>query len=507
MPLAPTAPGVHIREEPSGVRTIAGVGTSVTAFVGRALRGPVDQPVTVTSFGEFERGFGGLSTQSPLSYAIRAFFLNGGSQALAVRVYSPPTPGTGAATLTVGGLALQAADPGSWGNAITAAVDRDGITTDVADRFGVPVDDLFNLVVTGPGALERFANVSVVESSRRVDRVLEQQSELVRVAQLPAANPATPSAGPVPATGGDDGGPADEAVLVGIQSAKSGLYALDRVDLVNLLVIPPDALDADVPTAVYQSAVHYCAQRRAVLLVDPPAAWDPLRDDPSGVLSAFTGTDARNAALYWPRVVQPDPLRGGALATFAASGAVAGVIARTDAARGIWKAPAGVDAAIAGVTGTATRLTDADTGRLNPLGVNCVRSFPTTGVVVWGARTLRGSDQLADEYKYLPVRRLALHVEESLYRGCMWAVFEPNDEPLWSQLRLNVGTFMQGLFRQGAFAGRSPQDAYFVRCGADTTTAADVAAGIVNVVVGFAPLAPAEFVVITIRQSAGQLQA
>jgi phage tail sheath protein FI len=186
---------------------------------------------------------------------------------------------------------------------------------------------------------------------------------------------------------------------------------------------------------------------------------------------------------------------------------VAGVIARTDAQRGIWKAPAGVDAAVNGVAGTAVRLTDADSGRLNPLGVNCLRTFPTAGTVVWGARTLRGADQLGDEYKYLPVRRLALFLEESLYRGCQWAVFEPNDEPLWSQLRLNVGTFLHGLFRQGAFAGRTPREAYYVACGSDTTSPADVAAGVVNVVVGFAPLAPAEFVVVTVRQSAGQAQA
>jgi hypothetical protein len=241
-----------------------------------------------------------------------------------------------------------------------------------------------------------------------------------------------------------------------------------------------------------------------VLLIDPPAEWDPLGGDPGSLLGGYAGTDSRNAALYFPYLLQADSLRGGAIGTFAPSGAVAGVIARTDAARGVWKAPAGVDASISAAAGIAVNLTDAENGQLNPLGVNCLRALPEAGLVVWGARTLRGADQLADDYKYLPVRRLTLFIEESLYRGSRWAVFEPNDEPLWSQLRLNSGTFMNQLFRQGAFAGRTPAEAYFVACDKQTTTAADVAAGTVNVQVGFAPLKPAEFVIITISQIAGQ---
>ena len=528
MSSAPTFPGVYVREEPSGVRTITGVSSSVTAFLGRADRGPVDTPVTVDNFGEYERTFGPLSADIPLGYAVRAFFLNGGGSAVVVRLYGAPSGSDGRASLTVGGVRLTAVDPGAWGNALQASVDRDDITADVADRFGVALGDLFNLVVTGQGTTERFANVTVVEGPRRVDRVLAQQSRLVRTAgTLPADNPAaTPSTGDTPAprtkaaraaaavpaaapargSGGADSAKLDTAGIVGSQAAKTGLYALDRTDLFNLLCIPPDTVAGDVPLDAYQEAMAYCASRRAVLLVDPPAGWDPLTDA-ADVLAKFTGPDARNAALYYPRLVQADPLRGGALGTFVPSGAVAGVIARTDAQRGIWKAPAGVDATVGGVSGLAAGLTDGENGRLNPVGVNCLRTFPASGVVVWGARTLRGSDQLADEYKYLPVRRLALHLEESLSRGCQWAVFEPNDEPLWSQLRLNVGVFLHELFRQGAFAGRSPRDAYFVKCDRETTTAADVDAGIVNVVIGFAPLKPAEFVVLTIRQIAGQLEA
>jgi phage tail sheath protein FI len=180
-------------------------------------------------------------------------------------------------------------------------------------------------------------------------------------------------------------------------------------------------------------------------------------------------------------------------------------MARTDTARGVWKAPAGLDAALNGIQGLQVNLTDAENGMLNPLGINCLRDFKINGRVVWGARTLRGADQLADEYKYIPVRRTALYIEESLYRGTQWVVFEPNDEPLWAQIRLNVGAFMHDLFRQGAFQGQTPKDAYFVKCDKETTTQNDINLGIVNIVVGFAPLKPAEFVIIKIQQITGQI--
>jgi len=201
----------------------------------------------------------------------------------------------------------------------------------------------------------------------------------------------------------------------------------------------------------------------------------------------------------------PDPLRENRLEEFAPCGAVAGVFARTDAQRGVWKAPAGQDATLFGVRALAVNLTDAEQGQLNPLGVNCLRSFPVSGNVIWGARTYRGADQLASEWKYIPVRRLALFIEETLYRSLQWVVFEPNDEPLWAQIRLNIGAFMQNLFRQGAFQGRSPREAYLVKCDRETTTQTDINMGVVNIVVGFAPLKPAEFVIIKIQQLAGQI--
>lgn len=244
-----------------------------------------------------------------------------------------------------------------------------------------------------------------------------------------------------------------------------------------------------------------------MLLVDPPNTWIRVSD----VTDAATGVGSlgltdENAAIYFPRVKFADPLRENRLEEFVPCGAVAGIISRTDAQRGVWKAPAGLDATLSGVRELSIKLTDGQNGQLNPLGVNCLRNFPVTGNVVWGARTLEGADRLGSEWKYFPVRRLALFIEESLYRGTQFAVFEPNDEPLWSQLRLNVGAFMANLFRQGAFQGSSPKDAYLVKCDKETTITNDINLGIVNILVGFAPLKPAEFVIIKIQQLAGQIQ-
>jgi phage tail sheath protein FI len=212
------------------------------------------------------------------------------------------------------------------------------------------------------------------------------------------------------------------------------------------------------------------------------------------------GLATQHAALYFPRVRLDDG------SDVDPSGSIAGLMARTDASRGVWKAPAGTEATLRGVIGVRTPMSDVDNGVLNPLAINAIRAMPN-GVVAWGARTLAGFDGSGeDDYRYVPVRRLALFIEESLYRGLRFAVFEPNDEPLWRQIRLAAGAFMANLFRQGAFAGRRAEDAYYVKCDAESTIQNDVNLGIVNVLVGFAPLKPAEFVVLQLQQIAGQVQ-
>ena len=282
-----------------------------------------------------------------------------------------------------------------------------------------------------------------------------------------------------------------------------------NVDLFNLMVLPRDAGHNDATAAQLNGpASTFCQKRRALLIVDAPfntwAGANAVQDaiDPTtGVSMMRTGVIKDTSALFFPRV---QIVEGAGKVYVGASGAVAGIMARIDGTRGVWKAPAGTEADVRSIVGIETPLTDTDNGVLNPRAINTIRNFPD-GIVVWGSRTMDGDDNFGSEYKYVPVRRMAYFLEESLYRGLKWVVFEPNDEPLWAQIRLNVGAFMHEQFRKGAFAGATPKDAYFVKCDHDTTTQNDQNLGIVNIVVGFAPLKPAEFVLIHLQQMAGQI--
>lgn len=296
------------------------------------------------------------------------------------------------------------------------------------------------------------------------------------------------------------------AALIGGQEDKTGLFALEDVDIFNILSIPQAAeLEENDMSSVYTQAEIYCEQRRAFLIVDIPPNEDTLQEA-TDWLNDNAGLRHKNAAVYFPRPRIPDPLNDNRLRSVGASGTMAGLYARTDSTRGVWKAPAGIEGQLRNVPQLSYKLTDPENGQLNPLGMNALRNFDVFGNVSWGARTLMGANQLASEWQYIPVRRLALFLEESLFRGTQWVVFEPNDEPLWAQIRLNIGAFMQNLFRQGAFQGTTPRDAYLVKCDSETTTQNDINNGIVNIVVGFAPLKPAEFVIIKIQQLAGDIQ-
>jgi len=698
MPVAPTYPGVYVEELPSGVRTVVGVSTSVTAFIGRSSRGDVNRAKVINNYGDFERQFGGLWVDSTLGFAVKDFYMNGGSQAVIVRLFHPyfeseteqvealaaaqaianaansvadtanteataavvavvagadadiaggtATPASVAAAaravataetdeprvsasdtaataaenavsadgatpesvlaaieanreaaisaglmtvagsvataardavnslagptaieteaaetvaaageaaaalpdataetvraainqavgeaapltkarLSANGLNLEAATEGAWGNQLQARIDHDVIGPDAAILFNLSVRD------GSTGDVEVFRNVSVQpDHPRNVEQVLINGSMLVRVrGTLPGSRPGTH---PTPAIGENIWGDNTPATHIGValtdQSSdgstlnvndftgpgtstnKQGLYALEQTDLFNLLCIPPYLPDGNVDIGLIASAASYCEQKRAMYIVDPPSTWmskDAAKGDGTTTGLASLGLTSSYAALFFPRLRQPNPLKDNQIESFAPCGTVAGVFARTDAQRGVWKAPAGLDAGLRGVPGLTVNLTDAENGELNPLGINCLRVFPAAGRVVWGARTMAGDDRLASQWKYVPVRRLALYIEESLFRGLKWVVFEPNDEPLWAQIRLNVGAFMQNLFRQGAFQGSTPREAYLVKCDRETTTQNDINLGIVNIVVGFAPLKPAEFVILKIQQLAGQLE-
>lgn len=388
MPRFPLSPGTYVQEVPAARRPIVGVPTNVTAFVGYARSGVAHQAQAVDSFGDFERLYGGLATDSALGYAVQQFFTNGGSQAV---------------------------------------------------------------IVHTPGA---------------------------------------------------NGGLPTTADVIGDRAQFTGIYALLQAGSFNLLCIP-DAVRADAsdPTkadgtidanAVYAAAVALCGERRGFLLVDPPA-------DVTTVAAAADwkanrlGITAPDGAAFFPRLLMPDPLDNGQVRAFPPCGVVAGVYATVDGVSGVWKTPAGPAAVPQGVQGLSCPLDSRAVDQLNPLGLNCFRTLPTVGTVLWGGRTLAGAADSAGPWRYVAVRRTALYIEESISRGTAWAAFEPNTENLWAALRLDVGAFLHALFLQGAFQGTTPAQAFFVRCDRGTTSQADVANGVARLLVGFAPLKSAEF--------------
>lgn len=537
MPVALTNPGVYIQEEPSAVHTITGVPTSVAAFVGFAPQGPVDLAVHVNSWAEYERSFGGLDDASDLSYAVFLFFVNGGSSAEIVRTNgvdanNKPVQAT-FASIKADSAVLTATSPGSWAN--TLGVQIDDTPYQAANKAAASPDQhLFDLTIadlggTEPQPLEQYLRLTTTSIVTQLSG-----SQYLTVATKPAAppNPIAPPASkpgdpppdpkalyyqvpPMPevAEGAtppkvpagratDASGDGIKPQIVGDPASLTGMYALDRADIFNMLCIPSPT--GSRPVADLSTVAEYCAAKRAMLIVDPPDEWTSDKMGYSLLATLpVTGQYAKNAVVYFPNIQVPASSTG---AHKAPCGAVAGLWAATDAARGVWKAPAGTAAGISGIAKLSDHVDDSVSGNANPFAVNCLRSLPLYGPVIWGARTCDGADDVGSQWKYLPVRRTALFIEESLRRGTQWIVFEPNDEPLWSSIRLNVGAFMNSLFRQGAFQGATPKDAYLVKCDSENNPQNDIDRGIVNILVGFAPLKPAEFVIIHIQQLAGQLQ-
>lgn len=706
MPLQLSYPGVYIEELSGGRPSITGAPTSITAFVGVASTGPLNEPVQINSYSEYDRIFGGLSLSSPMSYAVQQYFQNGGGVAVIVRVvandsknatiwlgtnpdsnlilysnepeaatfrlritksasdyqltlstgsgpplanvtldsldldniktklsgtplsvYTPKSPPTLQALQLVqsasftpvqfcyasaNGLALASiehttqfknyhlvvgppADPTSEsfgfevvnpgntqvicaGEASTNPDDTNYIGKVLADperyKGGVPLFQLYNDTVpdkspktkenslfqvvdegkyaivipdpTGgfkleaavPGALgnsltastdlntnpphsllfnltlsqtlpsgetlrETYLNLSTQNSNEQfVGLVLQKESKLARLANPDSTLPATPAPSPGPTGTNQDG--TDGTDYTGVLTrAPGGIYALKHVPVFNLLCLPPLQFGKEIETGTYTTALAFARDRRALLIVDPPGAWKNSQDAVQGI-NDITYLRSPNAAVFFPRIVADDPLRKGQPTEFVPCGAVAGVMARMDGTRGIWAAAAGVTATLQGVNRLSTPVTDADQGILNQSGINCLRSFPVIGNIIYGARTLEGADVLQSQWKYIPVRRMALFIEDSLYTGLQFAVFEPNAEPLWSQIRLSVGAFMQELFQQDAFAGRTPKEAYLVKCDQENNPQSSIDEGIVNVKVGFAPLKPAEFVIVQLQLLTGQ---
>jgi phage tail sheath protein FI len=494
--------------------TITATFLGLAPTVNVAVTAAVLQSIAVTPAGPLSilpaqtQQFAATGTYSDATTQVITSSVKWSSSALPVATIS--NSGLASAAAAGGSLTLFAANPGVWGNTLSVSI----TPSPSAGRFGLLVQQ--TLPSGTVQTLESYTGLSVSPTDAYyVVTVIDNDSNYItfinpanNAVVAPTATPC-PTSAPIALSGGADGSVLTPATdqnfeLAMLSDATKGVYLLDRVDIFNLLCIPAET---DAPTI--STLQQYCATKRAFYIVDSwqlstPAALQTSGPAGSSIGGSITGTYSANSAFYFPWVEAPDPLVGNRPTLFPPCGFVAGIYAATDASRGVWKAPAGIDASLTGVLGLQYNLTDAENGQLNIQAINCLREFKVYGDVVWGARTLQGNDQAGSEWKYVPIRRLALFIESSLYDGTQWVVFEPNDEPLWGQIRLNVGAFMQGLFLQGAFQGTTPQQAYFVKCDSENNPQSSIDQGIVNILVGFAPLYPAEFVVIQIQQMAGQ---
>jgi uncharacterized protein len=525
MPITTSYPGLYVEELPLSAHSISAAPTSIAAFVGYAhpyRTRSFGTAVRLFSFTDFEREFGGLFASGlvdpNLGRAVNQFFLNGGSDCYVVglepRLYS--TTGAVVGTFTgVGAVAYTAdiATDASHGIRLTGRVLADivplqAVVTNVRASSGGVADSVFDLILTHGTTIETYRGLDLAGTGATDPlAIVNGRSSLVTAAAtgsgvgatLPATAATLNFAATIPAGFASTFSGADYNTAMAADSA------LDKVEIFNLLVLPGVS-----DNNVVSTALSFAERKRAFMIVDPPFGSSA---DGGGGLTAITDVidtmpRSQNGALYFPWLLSTDPVRG-TIEPMPPSGFVAGVYARTDTQRGVWKAPAGIAANVLNTTGPVLhgRMNDQRHGVLNLQSVNALRAFAAEGTVVFGARTLVADNSAFPQSKYVPVRRMTLFIEQTLVANLRWAVFEPNDQPLWTAIRSSVANFMLSLFSQQALAGSKPSEAFQVKCDATTTTADDQANGIVNIVVAFAPLKPAEFVVIKIAQLAGQTAA
>jgi len=551
-------PGVYVQEISSGVRPIQGVSTSTAAFIGVTEKGPtpgtilptgkIARPVLVTSFTDYLRQFGGFRRDSFLTYAVRAFYDNGGRRVYIVRINKHdvmagdvlsatdnatiarlPPPGSPPAFFPI-----WAANEGVWGNKIWVQVSGPSLFDDAKNQFfklivmygATALEASRNIVETYDNAGPASAEITDPLPANYIGTMVNGRSEYIAIKPSEVIRAVPPLFGPLQLSGGLDGIAVAGADFLGPESSDGittgrGLRALDKLTDVNLIAIPGQG---DMVTI--NTAMGYCKNIRQLqdcffigdigsvtgveaarldgTVTNVPRVSD-ARDFATIGFPVGTKVDTSAGdygAIYFPWVLTTDPLGSGPNPRILTppSGYVAGIYARTDNSRGVFKAPAGVEAGVSGAISPATFVSDFEQDSLNPVQVNVIRSVPGSGLVVWGTRTI-GSDA---EYRYVPVRRMAIFLRVSIYYGIQFAVFEPNDEPLWASLRLNIRAFMLTQFRSGAFQGSKPDEAFFVKCDSTTTTQTDIDNGVVNILVGFAPLKPAEFVVLKLTQKVNQ---
>ncbi|MFI7383779.1 phage tail sheath family protein [Streptomyces sp. NPDC049813] len=504
-------PGVYVEEVQSGARPIEGVGTAVAAFVGFAEDGPFHTPTLVTSWDQYSRAFGGFTRGTYLPHAVYGYFANGGGAAYIVRIGGSADDTSAPA---VDGSAAQQnhalAQPVELGGFLVAARPGvSGVSVEIAEPEGEsPPEDRFRVLVRQGDQVAESYDVSTrknvkgyllnqVRASKLIEVTEQRGASQTRPAAQTVAVPDAPAA-PAPAGNGAVAR-LDPAEYVGDADSRTGFAGLETIDEITMVAVPDlmsafergDIDDEGVRT-VQLAVVSHCEQMgdRVAVLDTPPGlsaqqvrTW---RNDEAGY-------DSRYATLYYPWVRVFDPAAGHNT-TVPPSGHVAGVWARSDAERGVHKAPA--NEVIRGAVDLELRLSKGEQDLLNPIGVNCVRAFPGRGIRIWGARTL-SSDPA---WRYLNVRRLFNYLEESILLGTQWVVFEPNDDRLWSSIRRNVSAFLTEEWRRGALFGQTAQEAFYVKCDRDNNPQESIDQGRVVCEIGVSPVKPAEFVVFRLAQ-------
>ena len=490
--------GIQVHEDAGAEQSIGRAPTGITAFVGRTLRGPLNRPVVLGGFAEFERIFGGLWQPSSLSYALEQYFEAGGSTAVIVRVANGARPCT--LVLPAGGeqLVLRAVAAGTR-EFLRAAVDYDGIGENEADRFNLVLQRIRSHGSEHIEDQEIYRRLSVDPTSSQFVAAALVESQLMRVAgDVPGRRPdltqASTGRGLAAYTNsnsdGDDGGPLTDYDIIGSAAECTGLFALGEVETINFLCIPPLAREVDIGPSALLVANRYCRERRALLVVDPPLSWDTPEAALQGAREWGFASDS--AIMYFPRLLALDRLRG-RFEAFGSCGAVAGMLVRHDEHGRFWSAPAGDDAVLRPSLRPLCAVSEEDRTRLAALGINTIARSRSPGGGRHAARTLAGPGAQSPDWRLLGRRRLALFILRSIERGTRWMLFEPNEPALWSRAHGQLRAFFESLEAEGAFSGRAPDDRWFVVCDERVNRDGDREAGVVSLLFGFAAARPGQF--------------
>ncbi len=485
-------------EQPGSIRVIARAATNIAAFVGRALKGPVNEPVPIRSFADYTRVFGGLWQPSTMSYAVEQFFENGGRCAVIVRVVNGARPPTLTLPTASGKLILRGVGAGSR-EFLRASVDYDAIEPKETDRFNLVVQRVRTAGSEQIEDQEIFRRLSITPGSDRfvADTLLD--SRLVRVqGSVPSERPTrTPPAASGAVIGytpsnpdGDDGGPITDYDIIGSAQSRTGIFALEAAPDINMLCVPPLTREHDVGLSTLLVAGRFCREKRALLIVDPPSDW-------ASAASALDGMRhwpfrSEDAAMFYPRVVAFDRLRG-RFEMFAPCGVAAGMIARCDESWPVWSAAEGDDAILRPGLRPAWTVSNADRARLINAGINLLQSVRIAPKFAASPRTLASGAAAVSDWRYLSARRLALFVMTSIERGTRWMLFERNAEPTWKLARSQVEAFLESLYAEGAFVGRTGEESYFAVCDERINTFETMRAGKINLAFGFAATKPGEY--------------